>query len=226
MKTFLSTTLALIVASVCSGSTAPSKPADKAPQKVAGDYVEVRTASVFTGACHYNGELVTMDGHDAIMAWNFTAGAWRGVDLTGVRAMAAVTSDANLSQEQATRKVELVVDSSATDAQASAVAGLLKEKCGARLGSIVTVRRAPVAFTRQDGRAYSVKSEGYASMSVTPMPNGECCKQPHLVWYSPLTALENRKVGFTQRAAYTAGTLGDAWQREGENSAFYGSFAF
>ena len=24
-----------------------------------GDYVEVRTASVFAGACHYNGEVVT-----------------------------------------------------------------------------------------------------------------------------------------------------------------------
>jgi hypothetical protein len=36
-----------------------------------GDYVEVRTASVFAGACHYNGEVVTT-GRDAIMAWNVT----------------------------------------------------------------------------------------------------------------------------------------------------------
>ena len=28
---------------------------------VRGDYVEVRTASVFAGACHYNGEIVTPD---------------------------------------------------------------------------------------------------------------------------------------------------------------------
>src|SRR5678815_4830331 len=32
-----------------------------------GDYVEVRTASVFAGACHYNGEVVTT-GRDAKMA--------------------------------------------------------------------------------------------------------------------------------------------------------------
>ena len=32
-----------------------------------GDYVEVRTASVFAGACHYNGEVVTT-GRDAMMA--------------------------------------------------------------------------------------------------------------------------------------------------------------
>ena len=40
---------------------------------VKGDYVEVRTASVFAGPCHYHGELVTT-GRDAIMAWNVTSG--------------------------------------------------------------------------------------------------------------------------------------------------------
>ena len=36
---------------------------------IKGDYVEVRTASVFAGACHFNGE-VTTTGRDALMAWN------------------------------------------------------------------------------------------------------------------------------------------------------------
>jgi len=224
MKSFLLSTLCLMIASVCSGSSAPAQPASKAPQKVAGDYVEVRTASVFAGACHYNGELVTT-GREAIMAWNFTSGAWQGVDLGGVRAMAAVSSADNLGMEHATRKADLVVDSSASDAQASAVASLLREKCGDKLGSIVTTRRAPITF-KQDGHNYTVKSDGYGSMVVTPMPNAECCKQPNLVWYSPLSPIEHRKVGFTQSAAYTAGTVGDPWERESENSAFYGSFAF
>jgi hypothetical protein len=216
--------LALAIAAVCSGSSAPAKSADKPSSKIVGDYVEVRTASVFAGACHYNGELVTV-GREAIAAWNFTAGAWHGVDLTGVRAMAAVRSDANLGQEQAARNVELLIDASASSEQAAAVTSLLQEKCGPQLGTIVSTRRAPITF-RQDGRQYSVKSDGYASMSVRPMPDAGCCKQPNLVWYSPLSPIISRKVGFTQSAAYTAGTLGDTWQREGENSAFYGSFAF
>ena len=33
-------------------------------------------------------------------------------------------------------------------------------------------------------------------------------------------------LGFTTMAEYTAGTVGDAWQQSGENSAFYGSFSF
>ena len=47
---------------------------------IKGDYVEVRTASVFAGACHFNGEVVTA-GREAIMAWSFSAGTWNGTNL-------------------------------------------------------------------------------------------------------------------------------------------------
>jgi len=63
-------------------------------------------------------------------------------------------------------------------------------------------------------------------MSVQPMPNNECCAQPNLVWYSPLAPVDHRKVGFTQNATYAGGTVSEPWQREGENSAFYGSFSW
>src|SRR5687768_1874114 len=137
MKTTLVSTLALAIAVLCSGPSPLSKPEQ---QKIAGQYVEARTASVFTDACHYNGELVTT-GNQAVVAWHFTAGQWQGVDLTGVRAMASVRSDANLGQNAA-RKTELVIDSATTDAQAKAVASLLREKSAAQLGEIVAIRRA------------------------------------------------------------------------------------
>src|SRR5215467_14990797 len=76
--------------------------------QIRGDYLEVRTASVFAGACHYNGE-VTTTGRDAMMAWNVTSGKWQGVDLSGVRAMAIISADANLADKDAARKTELVI---------------------------------------------------------------------------------------------------------------------
>jgi hypothetical protein len=222
MKSFALAAVALSLASFCSGTSAPK--AASAANKIAGDYVEVRTASVFTGACHYNGELVTT-GRDAVMAWRFASGTWNGVDLSGLRVVAAISSDQNLAQEQAARKTELVIDARASEAQAAALTSLLREKCGARLGEIAGVRRANISFEHAD-RDYAVTADRFASIGVQPMPNGECCKQPHLVWYSPLAPLDSRKVGYTVRAAYTAGTVGDPWSREGENSAFYGSFSF
>src|SRR5260370_41965298 len=93
---------------------------------IRGDYVEVRTASVFAGACHYNGE-VTTTGRDALMAWNVTSGKWQGVDLTGVRVMAIVSADANLSESSAARQSEIVIDRSASRTQALAMLNALKE---------------------------------------------------------------------------------------------------
>jgi hypothetical protein len=217
MKHFILSILALFLGAVCVGSTAPKT------SKITGDYVEARTASVFAGACHYNGELVTT-GRDAIAAWSFASGSYNGTDLSGVRAMAAVSSEQSLGLDGA-RKAELVVDTHATDAQANAARDLIQSKCGDRIGKIISMRRAPITFTHAS-KNFSVKADGFAELSVQPMPNNECCAQPNLVWYTPLSPIEGKKVGYTLTASYTAGSIGDRWSREGENSAFYGTFAF
>ena len=187
-----------------------------------GDYVEVRTASVFAGACHYNGEVVTT-GRDAMMAWNVTNGQWQGVDLSGVRVMAIVSSDVNLGESNAARKSEIIVDSQASRTQALAMMNALKEKYAASLGEIVDVRTAPISFKRT-GRTYAVVTNE-AAINVEAMPNDLCCKMPNLVWYTPLVGLENRKVGYTSKALYSGKSVGEPWSRSGENSAFYGTFA-
>jgi hypothetical protein len=193
--------------------------------KITGDYVETRTASVFAGACHFNGEYVTT-GREAIMAWQINSGSWNGVDLTGLRAMASITASANLGDEHAVRKFELIVDPSATTAQVAAFTNLLQTRSAAELGTLVSTRCVPVMFTYDSNHAYTVRSDGFASLSVQPMPNNECCTQPQLVWYTPLVSVEHRKVGYTRSATYAAGTNGERWTTADENSSFYGSLAF
>ena len=187
-----------------------------------GDYVEVRTASVFAGACHYNGE-VTTTGRDALMAWKVSSGQWQGVDLAGVRVLAIVSADSNLSDKDAARRSEIIIDAAASRSQALAMLNALKEKYSASLGKIVTVRNAPITFERA-GRTYAVAADDVA-INVEAMPNDLCCKMPNLVWYAPLVGLENRKVGYTTKALYGGNTVTEPWQRSGENSAFYGSFS-
>jgi hypothetical protein len=187
-----------------------------------GEYVEVRTASVFAGACHYNGEVVTT-GRDALMAWNVTSGKWQNVDLSGVRAMAIVSSKSNLSELNAARQSELIIDSAASREQSRAMLSALKEKYASSLGEIVEVRNAPITFEHKD-RTYSVKADE-ATIDVEALPNDLCCKMPNLVWYKPLVGLENRKVGYTINATYRGRKVSDPWSRSGENSAFYGLFA-
>jgi hypothetical protein len=192
------------------------------PAPITGDYVEARTASVMAGPCHYNGELVTT-GRDALLAWNFTGGHFGGVDLAGVRAVAAVTADDNLS-ESAAHRTELAVDAGASEAQAAAVAALLRAKCGAQLGSIVKIRRAAISFTHGES-GYDVDAAGFATLRVEYRADNSCCVQPNLVWYAPLSPVEQRKVGFTDLASYSGG-ISSPWSRQGEDSAFYGAIAF
>ena len=187
-----------------------------------GDYVEVRTASVFAGACHYNGEVVTT-GRDAMMAWNVTFGKWQGVDLTGVRVMAVVSADANLGESNAARQSEIIIDSQASRTQALAIVNALKENYAASLGKVVAVHSAPITFERS-GRTYAVVTSD-AAINVEAMPNDLCCRMPNLVWYTPLVGLENRKVGYTSKALYSGRVVGEPWSRSGENSAFYGTFS-
>jgi hypothetical protein len=159
------------------------------------------------------------------MAWSVSSGHWKGVDLAGVRAVAIVSADANLAEEQVAHRSEIVIDNGASEAQAVAMVDAVKTKYARSIGDVLSVKRAAISFDHK-GKAYSVNAEKLASIDVEAMPNDECCRMPNLVWYSPLAQLVTQKVGFTRKAQYTGGRAGDAWSRAGENSAFYGEFAF
>jgi hypothetical protein len=192
------------------------------PVTLTGEYVEARTASVYAGACHYNGEWVNA-GREALLAWRFDGGSWRGVSLAGSRAMAAVSAPANLDGA-ATRRSELVVDA-ATDEQAAAVVAALRARSGAALGEVVRVHRSPLIFESGGGAATRVEWPGHARLEVDALPDRACCKMPHLVWYKPFVPLVDRRVGLTRVVSYSGGDVGEPWQDRGANSAFYGSFS-
>jgi hypothetical protein len=217
--------LSLLLLSL-TASAPVSRNLDTSADAIQGDYVEARTASVFCGACHYNGEWVT-EGRSAVLAWNITRGSWNGVNLAGVRAMAEINCERNLSDLLAARSSRIVVDPAASEKQITAVTEMIRKTAGENLGRVLSVQRTPISF-QHDGGQYNVSGDGFADLTVQPMPNNECCTQPHLVWYKPLVPLNNRRVGYTQAADYMAGNGrgdngGDNWQREDENSAFYGT---
>lgn len=199
--------------------------ASSTPSAVRGQYVEARTASVFAGACHYNGERVT-EGRSAVLAWDIQGGTFDGVDLTGVKLMAVVSGEQNLADADAGRRTEIVVDAGDKDGQAARVAAAVawaKAKCGDQLGTIVSAKAGRVTARRDSGETL-MSAAGFASIDVRPMPDKGCCAQPHLVWYTPIMPIDDRRVGYTQAAGYAAGRVGDTWQRSDENSAIYGTF--
>ena len=54
---------------------------------IKGDYIEARSADVYTGPCFANGE-VGLVGNEAILAWRINEGEWRGSSLNGLGVVA------------------------------------------------------------------------------------------------------------------------------------------
>lgn len=213
-------TLALTLAVGVGANAAPDSGKKGA---LKGDYVEARTASVFAGACHYNGELTTA-GREALLVWNIREGAWNGTSLNGITAMAAVVSNENLKDVKAARRSVLYIDNKAETSQAEALAAALQEKYGDALGKVVAVRRVPLLYSFKDGK-YRIEAQGIGKLSVDAMPNGDCCKMPNNVWYKPLVTIAGSKVGYTRISDVEEKALSTKWTRAGDNTAFYGTFS-
>src|SRR5437773_76181 len=89
MKRVLWIMLALPLAACLSfAATNPSN-------NIYGDYVEARTADVYTGPCFANSE-VGLTGELAVFGWRVTKGAWSGVDLDGLGAVGVVRASSTL----------------------------------------------------------------------------------------------------------------------------------
>jgi hypothetical protein len=213
-------TLALTLSVTVANAQTIGKP-DKGT--LTGDYLEARTASVFAGACHYNGELTTT-GREAEMAWHIRDGVWKGTSLSGLSAVASVVSDANLQDEAAPRRSTLYIDAKATPAQFEALSAALQARYSNAFGKVVAVKRAPISFAHT-GESYRVEARGVTLLSVEAMPNHECCKQPNMVWYKPLIEINGRKVGYTKESGIQDNILGVTWTKNDQNTAFYGTFA-
>src|SRR5438270_4017629 len=69
-------------------------------QQIRGDYIETRSADVYTGQCFANGE-VNLVGNEAIMAWHVQSGNWNGVSLDGLTVAAAIRASATLGDPYA-----------------------------------------------------------------------------------------------------------------------------
>ena len=83
---------------------------------VSGDYVEARSADVWTGPCFANSEMGLL-GQEAILAWHVREGGWNGVSLAGLTVVGVVRARATLGDPFANpRPVRsvLIVDERAT----------------------------------------------------------------------------------------------------------------
>src|ERR1041385_2673563 len=117
-------------------------------QQIYGDYVETRSADVYTGACFANSE-VGLTGNEAILAWRVQKGSWDGVKLDGLSVVGVARASATLGDPFANpypAKAVLIVDERATPVQRTALQKFAQAMAGELFKDIVRTEVAPITL--------------------------------------------------------------------------------
>jgi len=220
MKLLASTLLVAIATagyyhySPCCGASAPE-----------GLYVEARSASVWAGGCHINGEAAML-GRSALVGMRFERGLVEGVELAGVELAAAVQSDANLGAGAA--RSTLVWIDVVDEAQVGPAVAWLTREHGERFGEILDVTRAEVDLEvplSEGSQQFTVSVDGALQVIGRPMPDGECCTMPENVWYEPLVPLQGQLVGYASTCRFEGVSAQQSpWAFQEHNNVFVGRF--
>src|SRR3989441_13360665 len=110
-------------------------------QQISGDYLETRSADIYTGQCFANGE-VNLVGNEAILAWRVQSGSWDGVPLEGLTVAAAVRAKGTLGdpyENPYPAKSVLLVDDQASAQQRTALTNFAKHMGGELLNNVEQV---------------------------------------------------------------------------------------
>lgn len=200
-------------------------------QHISGDYIETRSADVWTGPCVANGE-VNLAGDQAILAWRVTKGDWNGVALDGLSVVSVVKAGATLGDPYTNpypAKSVMIVDEKATAEQQKALVGFAKTMAGDLLNNVVRVEVAPINMeVSRDGHHYGktfVRAGNLAGIETRALSSKDHLCGNEEVFYQPLTPMMHSMPAVAELDQYTGPSLGVSWTVHGKRSAFVGSFA-
>ncbi len=217
----------LTVLLVCAAAAALG--ADK-PQ-ISGQYLEARTADVYTGPCFANSE-VNLAGQEAVLAWRIERGSWQGTALDGLAVVAVVRASSTLGDVYSNplpAKAVVIMDERATEAQRAALQNFAHAQAGALLDNVLAVEVAPIRFTMDESRhGYAaVEAGNLARISTRAIGSLDSICHNEEVYYPPLAAnLNHAMPAVATRSNYRGNHLGVNWDEANRRSAFLGSFAY
>jgi hypothetical protein len=194
-------------------------------ETVTGQYVEARTAEIFTGGCIMGSEAETM-GKQAVLAWKVDHGIVNGVSIDGLSVVAALSGDKNLGLheiggDKAVVKSALYVDERANPAQRIALVALAHDLTRS-IGTIVAVTPAPIQFA-DAGREIHVATSNVALDVNKEMSHDPSCGAE--LWFHPLAAVDRAEMAVANQNSFTGSMLGTKWSDPNKRSAFYGTFS-
>jgi hypothetical protein len=198
-------------------------------QQIRGDYLETRSADVYTGQCFANGE-VNLVGNQAILGWHVQNGSWNGVPLDGLTVAAAVKARGTLGdpyENPYPAEAVVIVDDQASGQQQQALIAFAHQMAGDLLGNVTQVITAPmelVVSTEKHGTAW-MRAGRFATIQTRSVGDQDHVCGNEVTFYPPLTPTLHSMPAVAMTDSYQGPGLGVAWESHGKRSAFVGTFA-
>jgi hypothetical protein len=196
---------------------------------VSGNYMEARTADVYTGPCFANGEA-EINGKEAVLGWKINNGSWKGVNIAGLGVVAVVRAEHTLGNVHIgpnSAIAALIVDSRADAAQREALVSFAKTQGGGLLKNVVKVQYAPIELTVQ-GSVHSgaarLTAGSLAEIRTRAMTEADHTCGNEDIFYPPLTKLEHAMPAYALENSYRGEGLGETWNSRLRRSSFIGTF--
>lgn len=198
-------------------------------QQIGGDYIETRSADVYTGQCFANGE-VNLVGKEAILAWHVQSGSWNGVSLDGLTIAAAVRAQATLGDPYANpypATSVLLVDDQATPQQTAALVSFAKQMGGELLKNVDQTITAPMEMIVNHERhgVALLRAGQFATVQTRSLGDKDHVCGNEVTFYPPLAPMAHSMPAVAVTDAYNGPGLGESWDTHGKRSAFVGTFA-
>jgi len=200
-----------------------------AQSTIRGDYIESRSADVYTGQCFANGE-VNLVGNEAILAWRVTDGAWDGVSLNGLSVVAAVKANGTLGdpyENPYPARAVILVDDQADAKQQAALVAFAKHMGGELLNNVKNVLPVPMELVvnHEHHGAAMLRAGRFATVQTRSIGSQDHLCGNEVTFYPPLTELSHSMPAVALTDSYHGPGLGVDWESHGKRSAFVGTFA-
>jgi hypothetical protein len=197
---------------------------------IQGDYIEARSADVYTGPCFANSE-VGLVGNEAILAWKINEGDWNGTSLNGLGVVAVVKAHATLGDPYHSAypaQSIVIVDQRANARQRLALQAFAEAMAGKLLSHVVRVDAAPIQLTFAHGEEHGAArlvAGNLARIETRSLCHADDICGNEFVYYPPLVQLAHAMPAFTLEDSFQGKGLNVVWNHMGKRSAFVGSFS-
>jgi hypothetical protein len=206
-------------------------PAPARAVEIQGDYLETRSADVWTGPCFANSETGLV-GREAILAWRVQKGAWQGVALDGLSVVGVVRASATLGDPFATpypAEAVVIVDDRASVSQRRALVAFAQEMGGGILDSVVRTEVAPIEMAVRHEAGQEATGTLQAGALVDVETRAVADRDRHCgnedTYYPPLAPTSHALPAVAVTDHYRGDALGVSWTVHDKRSAFVGAFA-